>query len=110
MRKFWWAALAAVWLSGCATAPESQAQRADDAACTAQGDATFRALDVDEMARTSQANLPYSGMPNHVFDAEHLGAMHARDSQIARCEDQGNAEAPQSQNFSPVVPHIVTNP
>lgn len=110
MTRLVMAMLASICLTGCATAPESQAQRADDAACTAQGDATFNALDEDQLARTSQANLPYSGLPNHVFDAEQMGAMHARDSQIARCEAQGNTDQPNHGSYQPVTPHIVGTP
>lgn len=104
------AMLAACWLTGCAAQPESQSQRADDAACIAQGDATFHSLDEDELARNTPTTLPYSGMPDHVFDAEHLGALHARDSQISRCEDQGNAQDSEPAGFAPVTPHIVTTP
>ncbi len=77
MKKILMAMVACVALAGCAAnAPESNAQQADDAACTAQADALYNSETVDEQARTSQNGLLYAPMPTHVFDAEQLGAEH----------------------------------
>jgi hypothetical protein len=100
-------------LSGCAPAgapPESAAATADAAACTAQGDATYRALSVDQLARTSQNGLLFAPTPNHVFDAEQMGAEHERDSQITKCEQNGNPGTATTINGVPVVPpRIISN-
>jgi len=106
--------LAAGLLAGCTPPePESSASAAAAATCTAQGDATYNALDEDQLARTSQAGLLFSPMPNHVFDAEQEGAMHVRDSQIADCERNGTApstSAGAAQSGAIVTPHIVQTP
>jgi hypothetical protein len=95
-------------LAGCAAAPESQAQQADDAACTAQADAAYNSMDEDQLARTSQTGLRYAPEPNHVFDGEQLGAEHVRDSDIMNCEDNGNAESKSALDDVPEpTPHIV---
>lgn len=112
MAKLIGAILAAGLLASCAApAPESDASAAAAAACTAQGDATYNALDEDQLARTSQSGLLFSPMPNHVFDAEQEGAMHVRDSQIADCERNGTAPSSSAApGGSIVVPHIVQTP
>jgi hypothetical protein len=105
--------LAACLLASCAEpAPENSASAAAAAACTAQGDATYNALDEDQLARTSQSGLLFSPMPNHVFDAEQQGAMHVRDSQIADCERNGTAPASSAGTLGGgiVTPHIVQTP
>lgn len=100
----------AALLTGCAQ-PPSQAQQADAAACTAQGDALYNSETVDEQARTAQPGLIYGGTPTHVFDAEQLGAMHARDSAITDCEEKGNTNAPAALGGGAVVqPQIVSSP
>jgi len=112
MIRLYLAALLCAGLAGCAaSAPESQAQKADDAACTAQGDAAYQADTVDEQARTGQNGLLYGATPTHVFDAETLGAEHVRESDIATCEQNGTYGNPSSINGVPVVaPHIVGTP
>jgi hypothetical protein len=99
-------------LAGCtAPAPPSDAVQAEDAACTAQGDATFDANTVDEQARTSQNGLLYGATPTHVFDAEHLGAEHLRDNVITSCEQNGNNSGPDDLGGPPPVPpHIIGTP
>jgi hypothetical protein len=111
MTRFFVAALACAWLAGCAAGqPESQAQQADNAACTAQADATYNANTIDEQARTKQNGLLYAPMPNHAFDAEQLGAQHVRDSQITDCEQNGNKGAPIVNGTPVVTPHILGTP
>jgi hypothetical protein len=96
---------AAGWLAGCAVGPpESQAQQADDAACTAQADATYTSDSPDLLARTSQNGLIYGATPTHVFDAEQMGAQHDRDSAITKCEQTGNNSGAPTVNGVPVVP------
>jgi hypothetical protein len=108
--------VATATLAACAdTTPEPSASAAADATCTAQGDATYNALDEDQLARTSQSGLLFSPMPNHVFDAEQEGAMHVRDSQIADCERNGTAPVGQAAaagtlSGNIVTPHIVQTP
>ena len=100
---------ACVALAGCAASPpESSAQQADDAACTTQADAVYNNETVDEQARTAQTGLRYAPMPNHVFDAEQLGAEHARESTITNCEQNGTGASGPEVNGTPVVtPHII---
>jgi len=102
-------------LAACTPAPpENTASAAADAACRAQGDATYNALDEDQLARTSQAGLMFAPQPNHVFDAEQMGAMHERDTEVANCERNGTEAAgsvpagPLTGNI--VTPHIVQSP
>jgi hypothetical protein len=111
MTRIFVTALACAWLAGCAVGqPESQAQQAETAACTAQGDATYNADTIDEQARTSQNGLLFAPMPNHAFDAEHLGAEHVRDSQITACEQNGNTGGPMVNGTQVVTPHIIGTP
>jgi hypothetical protein len=106
-----------VVLGGCArNTPQTAAGAAADVTCTAQGDATYHALNEDQLARTSQNGLYFAPMPNHVFDAEQMGAMHVRDSEISNCERNGTAAAsttpdaggPLGGNI--VTPHIIQTP
>jgi hypothetical protein len=99
-------------LAGCAApAPPSTAAEAEDTACTAQGDAVFNANTVDEQARTGQNGLLYGATPTHVFDAEHLGAEHLRQSDITNCEQNGDTSGPDDLGGPPpVMPHIIGNP
>jgi hypothetical protein len=110
MKQILLAALVCGALAGCAaSAPETSAQQADDAVCTAQADAAYNAQNVDALSRTSQNGLYFAPTPNHVFDAQRMGSMHVRDSQIEDCEQNGNAGL--SVNGMPVVaPHIVQSP
>jgi hypothetical protein len=111
MIKLLLAVLACAALAGCAaSAPPATADDADAAACTAQADATYHALDEDQLARTSQAGLLYGAQPTHVFDAEQMGAMHARDSELTQCEQNGNNSAPEVAGVPVVTPHIVSTP
>jgi hypothetical protein len=111
MTRFFGAALACAWLAGCAAGqPESQAQQADNAACTADADATYYANTIDEQARTKQNGLLYGATPTHAFDAEQLGAQHVRDSQITDCEQNGNNGGPVVNGTAVVTPHIVPTP
>ncbi len=109
MMKFLMAVLACGTLAACAPVqPESQAQQADDAACTAQANAAYNASTLDQQARPSQNGLMYGAMPTHAFDGEKLGAEHQRESQISDCEQNGSASGPDDLNGAPVViPHIV---
>ncbi len=112
MMKVMVAAMACCALAGCAgSAAPSTSQQADNAACTAQADASYNASTVDLQARTAEPGLLYPAGPNHVFDAEKLGAEHARDSQISRCEQNGDISgADDLGGAPPIVPHIVNNP
>jgi hypothetical protein len=112
MKNFLMAMVACGALAGCATGqPESAGQQADDAACTAQADAVYHSQTVDEEARTAQPGLLFAAMPNHVFDAEQLGAEHDRDSSITQCEQNGAGGSGPEVNGIPVVPpHIIGTP
>lgn len=95
-------------LSCCTNVPtESAAQRADDAACTKQADAIYAAQSQDQLGRTTEAGLHFSGTPNEVFDAERLGALHERNSQLAACEQYGNSVATAARLPGIVTPHII---
>jgi hypothetical protein len=110
MKQIFLAALICGTLAGCAASPpESAAQQADDAACTAQADATYNAQNANLLARPSQNGLLYAPSPNHVFDAQKMGAMSARDNQIQQCEQNGNA-GPSVNGVPVVTPHIVQSP
>jgi len=106
MKQIFLAALICGTLAGCAASqPESTAQQADDATCTAQADATYEAQNPNLLARTGQNGLQFPAMPNQVFEGQRLGAMSARDNQIQACEQNGNTA---NVNGVPVVaPHIV---
>jgi len=111
MIKIFAAVLAFGALAGCAAPPPpSAAEQAEAATCTAQADASYNAQNYDNLSRTSQDNLRYSPMPNHVFDAQNLGAIHARDSQIASCEQNGDTGGPGLPGAAPAIPRIITTP
>jgi hypothetical protein len=114
MIRFFAAVLACAAFAGlasCAAPPApSAAEQAEAATCTAQADATYNAQNYDNLSRTSNANLRYSGLPTHVFDAQNLGAIHARDSQIATCEQNGETGGPGLPGAVPVTPRIITTP
>ncbi|WP_297370134.1 hypothetical protein [Acidocella sp.] len=102
-------AVAALCLSGCASAPQSQADQAEAAACTSQADAAYQQHTLNLEARTAQNGLRY-GAPTQLFAGEQMGAMNARDNQIANCEQTGNNNGQPEVNGVPVVtPHIVGN-
>jgi uncharacterized lipoprotein len=110
MKQIFLAALVCGTLAGCAgSAPESNAQQADDATCTAQADATYNAQNPNLLARTSQNGLYFAPTPNHVFDSQRMGAMNARANQIQQCEQNGNA-GPSVNGVPVVAPHIVQSP
>jgi hypothetical protein len=110
MKQIFLAALVCGTLAGCAASPpESTAQQADDATCTAQADATYDAQNANLLARTSQNGLYLAPTPNHVFDGQRMGAMSARDNQIQACEQNGNA-GPSVNDVPVVTPHIVQTP
>jgi hypothetical protein len=110
MKPILLAALACVALAGCDSTPISPAQQAENAACTAQADAQYRQNTVDQEARVDQTGQRYSATPNHVFDAETMGAQSQRGHQIQDCEETGNNNGqPVAPGFTPVAPHIITN-
>jgi len=109
MKRFLLVGVLGAWLAGCAApAPESTSQAADDTACTAQGDTVYNQDTIDEQGRTAQNGLIFGGTPTHVFDAEQMGALHQRDSDIANCEANGNSATPAMGAAAP--PHIVGSP
>jgi hypothetical protein len=110
MKSIILATLASLGLAGCGATPISQAQQAENAACTAQADAQYRQNTVDQEARVDQTGQRYSATPNHVFDAETMGAQSQREHQIQNCEETGNNNGlPVAPGFTPVAPHIITN-
>jgi hypothetical protein len=105
------AALPALWLSGlagCAAPPPSAAEQANLAACTSQADAAYNAQNYDALSRTSQNGLRYSATPNHVFDAQQMGSLHARDSQISDCVQNGSGAIGGLPSPAPVPPRIIS--
>jgi hypothetical protein len=100
--------MAAGLLAGCAQTPPSQAEQADLAACTAAADDTYKAQNYDQLSRTSQTGVLYSATPTAVFNAQQMGAMHARDSQITNCVRNGhNDTSTVIPGPPPVTPHII---
>ena len=99
-------------LAGCAhVPPPGSGQQADDAACTAQANATYSANTEDEQARTLQNGLYFAPMPNRVFQGQQMGAEHAYDSQLQNCEQNGNPNTPTPFNTAPLVaPQIIGQP
>ena len=98
-------------LVGCAnTPPQSPGQQADDAACTAQANATYNANTEDEQARTLQNGLYFAPMPNRVFQGQQMGAEHAYDSQLSSCEQNGNPNTPAVTTAPLVAPQIIGPP
>ncbi len=80
-------------LAACA-APASDSEQANLAACTQQADAVYQADNYNGLARTGQNGLLYPATPNHVFDAQRMGTLDARNNQIKDCMENGNPEAP----------------
>jgi hypothetical protein len=108
MKHFLLAATACLGLTACAAAPESAAQRSEDAACTAQANAQYDQSTLDLQGRTTQNGLRYGAMPTLVFNGQTMGAEHVRDSQIQNCEKTGNNNGQPVVNGAPVVaPHII---
>ena len=109
MKQIFLAALVCGTLAGCAASPpESAAQQADDATCTAQADATYEAQNSNLLARTGQNGLYFPATPDKVFDSQRLGALSARANQIQACEQNGNT--PNVNGVPVVAPHIVQSP
>jgi hypothetical protein len=107
MKQIFLLALVCGTLAGCAgSQPESTAQQADDATCTAQADAAYEAQNANLLARTSENGLYFAPMPNRVFDGQRMGALSARDNQIQSCEQNGNT-GPNVNGVPVVAPHIV---
>jgi len=105
------AVLACGALGACAMSSPQTGAQADASACTAQGDALYNASTLDEQARTGQNGLLFAPTPNHVFDAEQLGAEHERDTAITNCENNGNIDTPDGLPGPPAPPpHIVGTP
>jgi hypothetical protein len=97
-----------ILLAGCAfSAPPSDPDQANLAACTQQADAVYQSQNYDTMARTSQTGVRYSAMPNHVFDAQQMGSLNARNNQITQCIENGNTIRPVIPGPPPVTPQIV---
>ena len=110
MKSFIAATFTCLALSACAAGPETAAQQAEDSACTAQGDAQYNQDTVDQEARTVQNGQRYGAMPTQVFDAERMGAMSQRDTQVQNCEETGSNNGQPMVNGVPVVtPHIISN-
>jgi len=110
MKPIIFAALSCLALAGCSATPITPAQQAENAACASQAGATYQQNTVDQEARTAQNGQRYSATPNHVFDAETMGAQHDYQSQLQQCEDTGNNNGQPVVNGVPVVtPHIITN-
>ncbi len=109
MMKFLTVVLACGALAACAPAePQSQAEQADAASCTAQADAAYNASTLDQQARPSQNGLLFGTTPTQVFEGEKLGAEHDRESQISDCEQNGSNGGPDVVNGTTVVtPHII---
>jgi hypothetical protein len=109
MRHILIGAVALAGLAGCAPRPApSPALQAETAACTAQANAQYDASTVNLQARTSQNGVLFAPNPNHVFDAEQLGALNQRQNSINDCLQNGNdtGKAPVS-GGAIVTPHIV---
>jgi hypothetical protein len=105
------AVLALGAVAGCSYGPPpTQAEQADAAACTSAADATYHAQNYEALSRTDQTGVRYSATPNHVFDAQQMGAMHLRDSQITSCEQQGSGTAGAVPSAPLVTPHIISSP
>jgi hypothetical protein len=105
------AVILAAGLSGCAATPApSQADQANLASCTQQADAVYQQDNLNGLARTPQNGLLYSATPNHVFDAQRLGTLSARDNQISDCVDNGNTSRPGGGGAPLPVPQIIGTP
>lgn len=107
MKSSFLAAASILLLAGCAGQPQSKAEAANSAACTAAADQVYQNNTLNLQARTAQNGLRYAG-PTYVFDAERLGAMNQRALQIQRCENFGNQNgSPTVNGVQVVTPHIV---
>ncbi len=107
MKSSFLAVASILLLAGCASQPQSQAEAANAAACTANADAVYQNSTMDQQARTLQNGLRYAG-PTQVFDAERMGAMSNRDEQIQDCEKYGSQSgSPTVNGVQVVAPHIV---
>jgi len=81
-------------VAACAAAPPPDTDQANLAACTQTADAVYQADNYNSLARTSQNGLLYPATPNHVFDAQRMGTLDARNNQIRDCMENGNPDAP----------------
>lgn len=96
------------WLSGCMAPPApTAAQQADATACTAQADSTYNSENTDALSRTGQNGVFFSPDPNRVFDAQRLGSLHERDSNITSCEENGNGAGAIAPGTPIVTPRIL---
>lgn len=94
-------------LAGCAAQPQTQAQKADQAACTQAADIAYRNSTINLQARPTQNGLRY-GAPVAAFQGEEMGAMNQRALQIQRCERLGlQSGMPAANGADIVAPHIV---
>jgi hypothetical protein len=105
------AALALLALSACTqTPPPTPAQQAENAACTAQAQATYNQNTLSDAGHTPQPGLMFGATPTHVFDAEHADAQEDYDSQVQNCEETGNNNGqPVPAGVPAITPHIITN-
>jgi hypothetical protein len=98
-------------LAGCAAQPaQNAADTADANACTAAANDAYNAQNYDQLSRPSQAGLQFPASPVQVFQAQQLGAEHARESQITNCERNGNTAQPVVNGVPVATPHIINNP
>ncbi len=98
----------ALCLAACATpAPPSASSEAEASACTAEADASYNSQNFDALSRTSQNGLLFAATPNHVFDSQRMGSLHARDRQITDCEAHGQDAGGIAAGTPIVTPHIV---
>lgn len=98
-------------LAACAAQPPaSPAQAADAAACQAQAKAAYTQNTLSDAGHAAQPGLMFGATPTHVFDAEHMGAQSAYETQVQRCENTGlNNGQPDNGGAPYVAPHIITN-
>jgi hypothetical protein len=97
-------------LAGCAPQATDAAADADASACTAAADSTYNAQNYDQLSRPAQAGLQFPASPVQVFQAQQLGAEHARESQITNCERNGNTAQPVVNGVPVATPHIINSP
>ena len=105
------AALCCLALAACTPAPPlTPAQQAEHAACAAQAKAAYDQNTLSDAGHVPQPGQMFGATPTHVFDAEHMGAQHAYESQVQNCEATGiNNGQPVPSDVSTVTPHIITN-
>jgi hypothetical protein len=95
-------------LAACAAEPpQTASEQADASACTAEADAAYNAQNYDALSRTSQNGLLFAPTPNHVFDSQRMGSLHARDSQITECEQNGKTAGSIAGGTPIVTPQII---